>query len=400
MRNEKSQYNMDNLAKKVRELKAESDSLYIYGAGIYANNIYKFLVQQGIDVDGFLVTHKDGQKETSIPIMEYKEVISENAGIILGLNSHNSRQVYSYLTERGFDENKLIDGGKYLENGSERLGFEGDAIMEITVRIGCSVNCRFCPQSNLIKKYFAEDKNREKMMSIETFRKCLEKIPKDVGIVFSGFAEPFLNQDTIEMMIFACQSGRKVDLFTTLIGADMDMVKAISKLPLHYVGLHCADRYGYAAIPVSEEYYQMIEYLVECKKSDGISPFVDFCNAQGEPDERIVEICKGRYEIGTTLFDRAGNLEGKDLIGKKNLSGKLECSMCGALTNRNVLLPDGTVLICCMDYSMKHVLGNLLEQSYDEILNGKESLMIRSGLNGDETLDILCRQCSCARVLE
>ena len=272
--------------------------------------------------------------------------------------------------------------------------------MEITSRIGCPINCRYCPQTTLLKAYYAKDKNRASIMRIDTFTTCIEKIPEDVGIVFSGFAEPFLNPDIVDMMKLACEMRRKVDLFTTLVGANLEMLKEVSCLPLHYVGLHCADKFGYAKIHVNEEYYKMVDFLVSCKKVDGKAPFIDMCNAQAEPDARIQEICNGKHEICTTLFDRAGNLEAEGLIGKKGLSGKLECSMCGYLTNRNVLLPDGTVLLCCMDYGLKHPIGNLLTDTYSEILNSEESLRIRRGLDGDESLDILCRQCSCARIVD
>lgn len=45
---------------------------------------------------------------------------------------------------------------------------------------------------------------------------------------------------------------------------------------------------------------------------------------------------------------------------------------------------------------MKHVLGNLTEQSYEEIMNGKEIDKIKAAINGDESIDILCRRCSSA----
>lgn len=71
----------------------------------------------------------------------------------------------------------------------------------------------------------------------------------------------------------------------------------------------------------------------------------------------------------------------------------------GEALNRNILLPDGTVLLCCMDFGIKHVLGNLLTQSYEEICNGKELTMIKEGMNGNEKIDILCRRCTHACVL-
>jgi hypothetical protein len=42
--------------------------------------------------------------------------------------------------------------------------------------------------------------------------------------------------------------------------------------------------------------------------------------------------------------------------------------------DRNVLLPNGDVVLCCMDYDLKHVIGNLLTQTYEEVMQGKPLL--------------------------
>ena len=68
--------------------------------------------------------------------------------------------------------------------------------MEITTVIGCRVQCDFCPQSLLMNRY--EKKNdveeitwgKPIVMSFEAFKICVDKLPLDVRIDFSGFAEP------------------------------------------------------------------------------------------------------------------------------------------------------------------------------------------------------------------
>jgi hypothetical protein len=39
--------------------------------------------------------------------------------------------------------------------------------------------------------------------------------------------------------------------------------------------------------------------------------------------------------------------------------------------DRNVLLPNGDVVLCCMDYNLKHIIGNLLKESYKDIFLGQ-----------------------------
>ena len=59
--------------------------------------------------------------------------------------------------------------------------------------------------------------------------------------------------------------------------------------------------------------------------------------------------------------------------------------------DHNVLLPDGTVLMCCMDYGMTGVFGNLFEQSYDEVINSEAARAMRRTLDVGESI---CRHCA------
>lgn len=36
------------------------------------------------------------------------------------------------------------------------------------------------------------------------------------------------------------------------------------------------------------------------------------------------------------------------------------------------MLPNGDVVLCCMDYNLKHVIGNLLTQTYKQVMEGEK----------------------------
>lgn len=391
---------MLKLFEKVQQLKARTKAVYIYGFGTYGHNVYSYLKRNGVCIDGFVVTKKCDADVADIPIVEIAEILNANVGIILGLGSYNSLQVSKFLDANNFNKNNIIDGGKELDNGGIRLGSTGMPVLEITTKVGCAVNCKYCPQSVFLSKYYENDKNRISMMSVDTFQKCVEKLPKEANLLFSGLVEPFLNPECMEMIKLGIEMGRVVDVYTTLTGLTIEKVKELVELPINYFILHVADRLGYAKIDTSEEYYDMLKILADNKKAGGgAMPFCNRCHAQAEPDPKVEEVFRGKVDIVWDLMDRAGNLKGDGLITKKQEKGRLSCSDCGEALNKNILLPDGTVLLCCMDFGMKHVLGNLLTQSYEEICYGKEMTMIREGLNGNEHIDILCRRCTHASAL-
>lgn len=385
---------------KVTELKKSCKAVYIYGAGLYGQNICKILKRADIAVDGFVVTEcQDANSLFGLPVLGIREVICEDIGLILGLNRHNTATVSELLRQYHFDPEKIIYGDAYIDRGGIRGGYDEIPTIEITTKIGCRINCKYCPQKILLDRYYEKDKNRTSLMTLETFEGCIDHIPREATILFSGMVEPLHNPLCIDMMKMALERGHKVDLYSTFSEISFQETEKISKLPLGFVGLHVADKRRFANIVTDEAYYEKVNYLVNAKKEDG-TPFINVCNAQTEADDRTAAICEGKYEILTTMLDRAGNLKDENLYSRQTLHGKISCSLCGQKLNHNILLPDGTLLLCCMDYGMQHVLGNLREQSYEEIMEQEEMRRIRAGIEGDEKIAVLCRKCSCANTVE
>ncbi|MGR3318544.1 MAG: SPASM domain-containing protein [Candidatus Anammoxibacter sp.] len=59
----------------------------------------------------------------------------------------------------------------------------------------------------------------------------------------------------------------------------------------------------------------------------------------------------------------------------------------------NILLPNGDVVLCCMDFDQKYILGNLLRDDYRSLY---ESDIYKKVLEGvvDSSSNILCRYCT------
>lgn len=391
--------NRDDFVRKCRELSAATNEIYIYGGGIYGQNVQKVLAKQGVQVNGFVVTMGAENQKAMLPIININEVIHKRIGLIIGMNPHNAQKAKEYLEQHGFDMSLVINGGEYLDKTDTRERTEDVPAMQITTKVGCKINCRHCPQDLFVSRYFEKDKSRVSIMSLQTFEICLAKLPANCVIMFAGMTEPFLNPDCMEMLKMACESGRKVELYTTLIGASVEDVNKMLGLPINYVLLHVADKCQYANIPITDDYLLKLQIAARAKKQDG-TPFINLCNAQERPDEEAAKILGDEFEVFSSLQDRAGALDDETLIRRKTPRGKISCTECGQQLNHNVLLPDGTVILCCNDYGIKHELGNLLQSTYDEIVHGECSAFIKRGMSEDFDADILCRQCSYANLVE
>ena len=71
-------------------------------------------------------------------------------------------------------------------------------MIEITTVIGCSLNCRYCPQTVLKEAYFHGEstfsgKRRPATMDLVSYEYLLDKIPTDYDIHFSGMSEAWIN---------------------------------------------------------------------------------------------------------------------------------------------------------------------------------------------------------------
>ena len=223
--------------------------------------------------------------------------------------------------------------------------------LEITTTVPCVNKCPYCPQRVLIEAY-----SGQKAMDMAMFKAALKKLPH-AKIHFSGFAEPFGHPDCINFILEAYRTGHKIGVYTNgmhIRPRDMDI---LSLLTIEPFVLH---------VPPS--------YEVECSK------------AHEKLNEKKIK--HDIYFVGHNqeVVSRAGN------IGKPDnaLSGIIG----GCTDNRHrqpVLLPDGTLALCCMDYGLRHVIGNILSDSIDDIHKKQEEIVTMWRVKNSK---ILCRGCN------
>ena len=142
---------------------------------------------------------------------------------------------------------------------------------------------------------------------------------------------------------------------------EIDLIKDI---PFRTFEVHLPDDKNYTNIKVDKEYLLKIH-----KFSASNIHGINYMNIGGVHPE-IKKILSGIMVREDELVDRAGNVNGIVGINKKEkLKGKIICIGCGKILNHNVLLPNGDVILCCMDYGLQHVLGNLLLSDYEPLFN-------------------------------
>ncbi len=239
-------------------------------------------------------------------------------------------------------------------------------MMEITTVVGCKINCTFCPQKTFLTAY---DSPKRKL-SLDDFKLAIDKMPDEVIIIFAGYSEPFLNDDCTKMILYAHQKGHPICVFTTAVGITLEDVELIKDIPYSAYPhggftIHLPDARRVAKINVTPEYLQVLEALKAAEIQNFSVMSMDTIHPDVEPifPQSSVPVPK--------MNSRAGNLENEGVSEKYTITtaydGPVICGRDEYIYN-NVMLPNGDIVLCCQDYHMDHILGNIYEQSFAEVL--------------------------------
>jgi len=261
------------------------------------------------------------------------------------------------------------------------------ATLEITTGIGCKNDCSYCPQDVLVKAYKARSSCMQ--MSFDLFKQCLDKVPKKVRILFSGMAEPWLNKACTDMVCYAHQSGFAIVVYTTLVGMSLDDIDRLQPIPFKKFEVHLPDADSLTRIKTSAEYLEKLQKIV----TSNISGLRFMVIGRLHPDVHAVVKEKVHVRV-REVINRAGNLtDFPGIVPQERLGGMILCKKCGSNKfNNNLLLPNGDVVLCCMDYGLRYILGNLASNSYHELFQGQIFQSVQQKII-DDSQDILCRYC-------
>lgn len=231
-------------------------------------------------------------------------------------------------------------------------------------------------------------------MAFETFVRCLDKVPPRETVVFSGMAEPWLNPDCTRMLEYAVGRGHAVEVFTTLVGMSESDYAALKAASPRVLCLHVPDAEGNARFPADDGFRRILDLALDDVLSGALRVTSFSCHGQVRPDLRE-RIGRSGVPVIDEMHDRAGNLEDPAARHeRRRVRGSAVCTRCrGTSLNNNLLLPDGTVVLCCMDYGLRHPLGNLLHDGYAEVTDGPAKRRCREMLASERAGEIICRRC-------
>lgn len=271
--------------------------------------------------------------------------------------------------------------------------------------------CEYCPQKLLMNKYITKDVKKSKKkkeylnFTLENFKKCIESVPTDIDLHFTGYSEPFDNPIAEELILYGYEKGHKILVNTTLVGLTKEKFDRIKHIPFKMFNIHCPsatfkENIG-VATPVeylptgqrklSHDWMELLTYIVNHE----LPTQNMHCHGGLHPQvkEMLPAEIREQYALGITrgVNDRAqafseqdeGDILKTKVPPEKNIRGKC------ARIYQPVLLPDGKLALCCQDYGLKHTPGNLLKQTWQEYRESEAFLEIEK--NGADLCDYCVR---------
>ncbi len=277
------------------------------------------------------------------------------------------------------------------------------SFIAITTQVGCRCACEFCPQDLLVKAYARRTAQEQpavsgveidrQCMTLESFHWFMERIPPEVAINFAGFSEPWLTPHCPEMILAAHERGHRLRLFTTLVGMSPAQLARLSRIPFLNFRVHVPGSGNGSPIRVDDQVLETLRAIVD----QGVSNLM-YHHHGDQPHPAFVERL-GRFQINHEVSHyRAGNLDQPGLARvERRHRGPIRCGHDPRFPelDHNILLPNGDLALCCMDWGLDHVIGNLARTDLETIYRSEPYLTLKRGLD-DDSLDSLCRYCTLA----
>jgi hypothetical protein len=227
-------------------------------------------------------------------------------------------------------------------------------------------------------------------MTIDDFSTCLSKVPEKIIISFAGFSEPWLNPDCTSMVLYTHKKGYLIRVNTTGIGMSPSDIDLIRHIPFRKFVIHLPDDKGITKLKVDDKYLAVIEKLAVSDIKNMLWKFHNTSTGVNIHPEVLAILDKHKLQIANFgLSNRASNI---NIDSNGNVTRKTEAlSKCKDF-HHNILFPNGDVGLCHMDWSLRHIIGNLVSGNFESLYKGTEFKRVLTGLK-DDSLEITCRLC-------
>ena len=248
----------------------------------------------------------------------------------------------------------------------------------------CNLNCEFC----------IKNKRKESFISLSDFNLILDKIePYTDYLYFHVLGEPLMHPKINQLIDLASQR------FKINITTNGYLIKKIinnQNIRQLNISLHSFDVKYHKSL---ENYMNDIyEATQELKKTGTYVNYRLWANSECKND--ILSIMSKKYHKTIVLekqkIEEQVFLDIDEEFIWASLENEIEVlhSSCLALSNHFAIHVNGDVVPCCLDSKGDIILGNILKQDLEIILNSERTISIIKGFQDNKRIELLCQKCN------
>ena len=267
----------------------------------------------------------------------------------------------------------------------------------------CNLKCKFCPETN----------RKKQSMSVEDFEKVIKKIHGYTNLLCLHVkGEPLIHPYLEDILKILEKYNLKANITTngTLIKDKLEIIKNSKAIRQINFSIHSITQNE----NLNKKY--ILDIFQSAEKLENIIISYRLWNLQNVKENDINNFIIKTIEEYYNISNLKEQLARKEFIQIKekmfinrdieftwpdiNKEPIIEKGRCLALKEQVAILVDGTVVPCCLDNNGDIPLGNILEETMEEILNKPKSVSIKKNFENSVISCKLCKTCGFLEKLE
>ena len=265
-------------------------------------------------------------------------------------------------------------------------------LYQVETTAQCGLRCGFCPRTQVVNGVHKVNRKMSAHMSLEKFESLLDKMPWVKSLEPFHFGEPFLTPD-FHLFIRACKRrGIYTVVASNLVNAPIDAYhKAFAEgLDFLVMDIDSIEKEAYEAIRIKGKWERLREVTISILSAD-VRPYcvVQSIGFDGEApytEREFLNFSEGNrpdeYRLKFLDSFRGTTAPPKPLKG-----------ICREPFYGFTVQVNGDVVVCDRDFAGENVMGNIFEQSVEEIWNGPKYQAFRAAMLSDDKPS-MCKNCS------
>jgi radical SAM protein with 4Fe4S-binding SPASM domain len=258
--------------------------------------------------------------------------------------------------------------------------------LDIEVTSRCNLLCPFCARTQRVEKGVWRNAGD---MDFDLFKKIVDDMAENrvFAMNMNVLGEPLIHKRIKDMVSYAKQKGI-IDVFfhtnAVLLNDKMSRDLINSGLDRLVISFDSPYKEKYEAVRVNAKYDKVLKNIIrfnQIREEMGrVGPLtrLNFIKLPGVTEQEIhdvIELFKPHIDsIGLLDYIEGDNDVRKTFEADENYKSNFVCSQ---ILTRLTVYDDGTVLPCCSDYDSELILGNLKDQTIQEIWNSDRLNEIR-----------------------